>query len=459
MAETRELLDRIASFRHKLASTPPVAVEFKSPAAPAPKPVLQSPPPQAPAAPAPPPVLTSRAQRLLVEARELVAKQKQLAAEPLLQSTQDSLAAYHRGTVGLTDSALRLAQQLPTAVDMQLVACEGLEHLLKVIDQRNDSLQQALRTRSRDGQRIDRLTSLYATIRSSRPLTLNPLVDFANELLDESRRGAKLHWLDPVEEAGPHRSVERFLAAHALNVAAIVARLLPHDFEWAAKPVLPVLAALVMDVGLSAAPPSLIFTDQAYGVEERRKIELHCREGSDLIRRTLPDSGPLADLVLAHHERPDGTGYPNGLKGEMIPTLARMLAVADTYAALVTPRPHRVALETRAALTEVLAIAEQGKLDRDFAEYLLNLSFHPVGTVVELVDGRLAVVAAIHGRRVDTKSGSRPVVAILTDADGSVRPRPDFLDLAASDLGGILRSLTKTEARSKLAEWYPEYCV
>lgn len=442
MADTQELLNRIATFRRKLEATPTL-VETKPVAV---APVVASEPPK----------LTARAQRLLVAARELIARQKQFITESLVNDA-DSLGSYHRATVGLTDSALRLAQQLPGDVHSQMTACDGLEHLLKVIEQRNGSLQEAIAIRATDLRRLDRLCELLMILRNGTPTNLNPFVDLANELLDESRKGSRLRLLDPLYLADG-LSV-KYIAANAINIASIVARLLPHDFEWAAKPVLPVLAALVMDVGLISVDSSILFANRELTVEERRLLELHPREGSDLIRKMLPDSGPLADLVLAHHERPDGTGYPLGMTGETIPTLARFLSAVDTYAALVSNRPHRDAMDTRSALTEVLMLAEQGKLDRDFAEYHLNLSFHPVGTVVELTDGRLAVVAATHARRADVRASSRPVVAILTDADGSVRPRPEFLDLAAADRGGILRSVQKRESRSKLSEWYPELCV
>jgi hypothetical protein len=444
MADTRELLTRIAVFRQRLEAT--------SPLMPAAKPAALT-----PVAPVAEPVaLTARAQRLLLTARDLIAKQRQLGSQATLD--HDPLAHYHRGTVSLTETALRFAQALPASVEAQLQACDGLEHLVKVIDQRLDSLQQALQLRETDHRRLDRLATLLAGLHAGRAQTLNPFVDLANEILDESRRGARLRWFCPLEAASTDRSALRFVAAHGLNVAAIIARLLPHDYEWATKPMMPVMAALVMDVGLLGVHAKILFLSRSLNDLERRKIEAHPRDGADLIRKLLPESGPLADIVLAHHERLDGSGYPLGLRGESITTLARFLATADTYAALATARPHRAVLDSRSALTEVLMLAEQGKLDRDFAEYLLNLSFHPVGTVVELVDGRLAVVAATHGRA-DVRASTRPVVAVLTDSDGTVRQRPEFLDLAAADRGGILRSIPKSESRSKLSEWYPELCV
>ncbi|CAN5191798.1 hypothetical protein BH11PLA2_BH11PLA2_13570 [soil metagenome] len=449
MADTRALLDRIAAFRQRLEETPQLQMAVTMPVLTVnPEPVNEG-----------PPKLTARAQRLLLTARDLVQRQRQLGSDTGLEQTNDTLARFHRGTVGLTESAMRLAQQFPMAVESQLHACDGFEFLLQVIEQRIRSLNDALAIRQREEHRRERLIAIYSSLRAGRTMVLNPLVELANEIMDESRGGDRLRFGCPLEAAGADQNVMRFVATHALNTAQVIARLLPHDYEWAAKPILPVIAALVMDIGLLNVPSSTLFSKQVFTVSDRRVIEAHSRESAAIVRTLLPDSGPLADIVQAHHERPDGTGYPNGLRGDAIPTLARFLHVADIYAALVTARPHRPAMDSRAALTEVLVMAEQGRIDRDFAEYLLNLSFHPVGTVVELVDGRLGVVAANHGRRVDLRATSRPVVAVLSDADGSVKPRPEFVDLAATDRGGILRSIPKAEYTAKLSEWYPDLCV
>jgi hypothetical protein len=160
--------------------------------------------------------------------------------------------------------------------------------------------------------------------------------------------------------------------------------------------------------------------------------------------------------VIAHHERADGTGYPLGLKGSTAPSLARLIAAADAYAALCAPRPYRPAADTRAALTEVLLMAERGALDADFAEYLVHLSFYPVGTVVELTDGRIGVVAANHPNRMDPRVPGRPVVAVLADSAGELLPRPEHLDLSASDRGGILRGVPAGRTRQVLGHRYPD---
>src|SRR5207302_2281552 len=118
------------------------------------------------------------------------------------------------------------------------------------------------------------------------------------------------------------------------------------------------------------------------------------------------------------------TGYPDGRRELQLTALPRLLAVGDVYAALCCPRPHRPARETRTALTDTLLLAEQGALDRYHAERLLQLSFYPVGSVVELADGAVGVVVATHMSRRDLTTPARPVVALLTDSQGQRLPLP-----------------------------------
>jgi HD-GYP domain-containing protein (c-di-GMP phosphodiesterase class II) len=249
----------------------------------------------------------------------------------------------------------------------------------------------------------------------------------------------------------------RFVAAHALNVAQVVARVVGHDYEWAARPLLPVVTALLMDCGMPAVPAHLLAKPDALTADERRLLEVHPKLGAELLLWRFPAlAGPLAAAIATHHERADGTGYPNALTGGDLPPLGRLLRVADVYAALNEDRPHRPACDPRAAATEVLLMAEQGQVDREFAEYLLNLSLYPAGTVVELNDGQVGLVVANHPNRLDPRAPGRPVVAVLADAEGQLLPRAEHIDLSVAAGGGILRGVPAARARALLGAKYPD---
>jgi HD-GYP domain-containing protein (c-di-GMP phosphodiesterase class II) len=213
---------------------------------------------------------------------------------------------------------------------------------------------------------------------------------------------------------------------------------------------------LLKDVGMLAVDPAVLASAEPLTDEQRRAIELHCRTGAEWVATHLPAAAPLCEAIMSHHERLDGTGYPSGLKDAQIGPLPRLLALADVYAAMCGPRPHRPAHDPRTALTETLQLAERGGLDRVLAERLLHLSFYPVGSVVEMADGAVGVVVATHLAPRQLLTPAKPVVALLTDAGGRLLPSPRHLDLAESEGRAVARSLTAAQRRDLLGRRYPE---
>jgi len=78
------------------------------------------------------------------------------------------------------------------------------------------------------------------------------------------------------------------------------------------------------------------------------------------------------DVIRYHHEKMDGSGYPDNLKGEDIPIVARIVAVTDIYDAMITDRPYRKGMSQKEACDNLLEEAENGKLDREIVQLLLE---------------------------------------------------------------------------------------
>jgi diguanylate cyclase (GGDEF)-like protein/putative nucleotidyltransferase with HDIG domain len=108
-------------------------------------------------------------------------------------------------------------------------------------------------------------------------------------------------------------------------------------------------AALLHDIGNLAVPDHILSKPAALTYEEYEKIKIHARVGAGILE-AVPFPRPVAPLILAHHERWDGRGYPSGVAEEEIPLGARVLAVADNFTALVSKRPHRHARSVEEAL-------------------------------------------------------------------------------------------------------------
>ena len=96
-------------------------------------------------------------------------------------------------------------------------------------------------------------------------------------------------------------------------------------------------AALLHDIGMLAVPQHILSKTARLSEEERRKLRIHPQVGADIIR-DVPFPSPVAPIILAHHERWDGGGYPVGLKWEAIPLGARILAIADHFDELLSSR-------------------------------------------------------------------------------------------------------------------------
>jgi diguanylate cyclase (GGDEF)-like protein/putative nucleotidyltransferase with HDIG domain len=96
-------------------------------------------------------------------------------------------------------------------------------------------------------------------------------------------------------------------------------------------------AALLHDIGMLAVPQHILSKTARLSEEERRKLRIHPQVGAEIIR-DVPFPSPVAPIILAHHERWDGGGYPAGLKWEAIPLGARILAIADQFDELLSSR-------------------------------------------------------------------------------------------------------------------------
>ena len=102
------------------------------------------------------------------------------------------------------------------------------------------------------------------------------------------------------------------------------------------------LASLLHDVGTVGVSERVLLKPGPLNAQEREVVEEHPRIGAQVVAQ-LPALRPLAPAILHHHERYDGTGYPNGLVGDEIPVPARLIAVADAFSAMMHDRPHRSA--------------------------------------------------------------------------------------------------------------------
>jgi HD-GYP domain-containing protein (c-di-GMP phosphodiesterase class II) len=404
----------------------------------------------------PPRQLSWRARRVVERGQGLLAEVRALAdgfPQGEGGATPEPLTLLYRETVALIETVVRTVALLPDSVGAQLHFCQGLEVALEVVAGRLRTLVAGAGQRRQEAERIARLAELLAALAEGKAADAAPFRELADQVIAEANEGGPLNF---AEEDFSHPA--RAVAAHGLNVARVMARVVRHDPTLRDRAPDAVLAALVHDAGMLRVPAEVLAQAGPLDDDQRARVEAHCRLGSEQVLALLPEGQWLAEAVHLHHERQDGTGYPDGRREEATPPLARFLAVCDTYAALCCARPHRPARPTRTALADTLLLSEQGQLDRHYAECLLHLSFYPVGSVVEMAHGAVGVVVATPGPRRDLNSPARPVVALLTDGQGAPLPRPHHLDLAQSQHHSIVRTVSAAERRELLGR-FPEWAA
>ena len=175
------------------------------------------------------------------------------------------------------------------------------------------------------------------------------------------------------------------------------------------------IGGLLFDVGKLRIAPDLLHTDRPLAPDELNEMREHVRYGMELIRETGLMNTDVLDMVAHHHERHNGSGYPQGLRGDAIPVFARIAGIVDCYDAITSHRSYASATSPSAAikmLHEAKDVDFQAELVEEFIQ---AVGIYPAGTLVELSSGEVAVVVAEYRTR-----RLRPRVMIILD--GEKRP-------------------------------------
>lgn len=251
----------------------------------------------------------------------------------------------------------------------------------------------ALRIRE-DGRQF--VKAMYAAIRQGRTPDTEPALPLIMAIRDSVTRNP--HALTSVARV---KSGDEY-AHHPVAVAALMA-------AFARRLSMPeedvVIAALggLFRAGEAHLPTALLDKPGKLNGEEFELMRGHPLQGQRALVAAGLRSRAVLQVIRHHHERYDGTGYPDGLAGEAIPLLARMAAICDVYDALVSNRVHRPGLDPSEALKMMAGWA--GQFDQPlFQTFVRSLGVYPAGTLVKLESGHLAVVVT----RTPTRSCSRP---------------------------------------------------
>lgn len=185
------------------------------------------------------------------------------------------------------------------------------------------------------------------------------------------------------------------------------------------------MGSMLMDVGKLRVDSDLLKAQRELTTEEMAQLAAHVSHGLDILEECGIMNQDVIDMVAHHHERYDGSGYPNGLARDDIPPFARIAGIVDTYDAITSNRNYAPAV----APTEAIKLLYEAR-DLDFQAELVEsfiqaIGIYPAGTIVELSSGEVGVVVAEYRTR-----RLRPKVMVLLDANKRQLRKSRIIDLA-----------------------------
>jgi len=151
------------------------------------------------------------------------------------------------------------------------------------------------------------------------------------------------------------------------------------------------MGALLHDLGQAKLPQGIFSKSDKASELEMQAIKKHVAQSLGLVKAEKGITPLMLDMIVNHHERLDGNGYPRGIKGDKLSRPARMMAIVDVYDAMTADRPHQLGDEPINALRYLLANKQM--FDSELVQRFIKcLGVHPVGTIVKLTNERLALV-------------------------------------------------------------------
>lgn len=187
------------------------------------------------------------------------------------------------------------------------------------------------------------------------------------------------------------------------------------------------IAGLVHDLGKAAMPLEVLNKPGRLTDEEFAIMKTHPAEGHRMLLETPGGIDAVAlDVCLHHHEKMDGSGYPEGLNADQISLYAKMGAVCDVYDAITSNRPYKAGWDPSEAIRRMAEWADGHFDPAVFQAFVKSLGIYPVGSLVRLDSGKIAVVVEQSKR-----SLLKPVVKVFYSTKSKGRLAPKLVDLSA----------------------------
>ncbi len=305
------------------------------------------------------------------------------------------------------ETLARYAEESPV-LEKKVSTTEELEKARKVHSRAKGMVETAMQ-RALHGEDVD----------------IDGFKEVANDFIDSvSRNQNALACLSRIREK------DAYLLEHSINVGvlmSILGKAMKLDrqalFEY-------VLGAILHDIGKILIPDEVLHKPGRLTEEEFGLMKKHSTFSRDILVKSGDLSEATINVAYQHHERLDGTGYPQGLNGDAISLEAKMAAVVDVYDAITADRCYHKGIPPTLALKRMLEWTGS-HLDKEILHtFICAMGIYPVGSLVELTSGKLAVVSEIN-----SKDQKQPLVKVIYNSKFKRFINIETLDLSRKGLG------------------------
>jgi HD-GYP domain-containing protein (c-di-GMP phosphodiesterase class II) len=263
------------------------------------------------------------------------------------------------------------------------------------------------------------LRKLASDIWAGHPVEINRVEEIVDDMVESMVRNPDaLMWVARLREQ------DKTVYGHGLQVAVYLVAFGRHlGYPKAELSQLGTIG-LLLDIGKIRLPRELLEKHGRLSSGEFETVKAHVAHSLDILEETPNWPPEILEGIAQHHERMNGSGYPKGLKGDEIGLFGRMAGITDCFAALTKSRPYAEAVSSYEALRSISSWGGEFFHAPLVEQFIQAIGVFPVGSLVELSSGEVAVVVSHNKLR-----RLKPRVLILTSADKTPSAYPVMADL------------------------------
>lgn len=276
----------------------------------------------------------------------------------------------------------------------------------------------------------DIMTDVLSDIKFGKPLETEAFDDLADGMIDSVVRNH-----NALACLGRIREKDNYLMEHSINLAVLMgifAKAMKIERETMHQAM---VGALLHDIGKIMVPDNILHKPGKLDDNEFARMKQHVVFSRELLKKTPGIQSLTIDVAAQHHERIDGSGYPEGLTGCQICREGKMVAITDVYDAITADRCYHKGLAPTAALKKLLEWSGTHLEESLVHKFIRSMGIYPVGSLVLMASGRLAVVI-----EASEKDQSRPIVKVIYSTKMKQFIPIEIIDLTNSNTQDHIKS-------------------